>query len=130
MFTNDFLRFLGFKGRPKAVRKAAGWTKTTGPWGEVVNGDLLQCVHCRHSWEVVVGSGISRGWCNNCVGYTCGNSLCIECVPFEQRLANIEAGIPALTPKPEMVSVLAMPTETPKSLILPFVDAPKVKLTP
>ena len=108
MFASDFLRFLGFKGRAiKAVRKPAGWTKTTGPYGEIINADMLQCVHCRFSWEVVVGSGIERGFCSRCVGYTCGKPACMVCIPFEQRLENMEAGLDPLTPRPEMVSVLA-----------------------
>ena len=103
---NDFLRFLGFKGRPRAVRNAHGYTKTTGPFGEIVNADTLQCCHCGGHVEIVVGSGIERGTCWRCrdsnkpgSGFVCGRPPCMAaCIPFEKKLENIEAGLPDMTP--------------------------------
>jgi hypothetical protein len=103
----DFLRFLGFKGKPKAVRSGlrSGWTVTTGPYGELVHADTLTCVHCQHTWEYVQGSGRRRGWCLRCHGVTCGAAACMACVPVDRRLENAEAGRPILTPRPDQVSV-------------------------
>lgn len=113
MLRLDFLKFLGFKGKPKAVRKRSGWTVTTGPYGEQVHADCLTCVHCQFTWEVVVGSGRLRGWCTRCDGPVCGAPACMSaCVNWERRLENEEAGRPVLTPVPEMVSV-------PRKLIVP-----------
>ena len=123
MFFSDFMRFLGFKGdRPQAVRKPAGYTKTTGPYGEIVDCDTLQCVHCRYTWEVVAGSGRLRGFCTRCMGYVCGRPDCMSaCVPFELRLENREHGLPDLTPRPEQVLV---PVRPPSSLIVPRSSLP------
>lgn len=103
---HKLVEWLGFKGRPKAVRKPAGHTITTGPFGEVVHADTLQCCHCSGHFEVIVGSGKERGWCSRCSGYVCGEPLCMAaCVPFEKKLENIEAGLPILTPTPNQVVV-------------------------
>jgi hypothetical protein len=115
----DLMRVLGFRGsaaqlRPVSVRKRAGFTRTTGPFGEIVECDILVCCHCRFTWEVIVGSGIQRGFCAKCCGYTCGKPECNVCVPFEQRLENEEAGRDRLTISPLAVAVPALP----KTLIL------------
>ncbi len=118
MFRSDFLRFLGFKGKPKAVRKPDGYTKTTGPYGELIDCDTLQCSHCRHTWEVVAGSGRLRGTCNRCLGYICGSPSCMSgCVTFEERLANHEAGRPELTPAVIQASVPGSVLTPPKILL-------------
>lgn len=124
MFYRDFLKFLGFKGTPRAAsgKHLAGHTKTTGPYGELIDADVLQCVHCRHTWEIVAGSGVARGFCSRCCGYTCGSRACMECVPYEQRLENEEAGLPRLTPRREQAAVLALPgviEAKPLNLIIP-----------
>lgn len=125
MLYGDFLRFLGFKGKPRAVlngKHLAGHTKTTGPYGELVDADLLQCVHCLFSWEVVAGSGIERGFCHRCMGYTCSPRCAGLCVPYEVRLENEEAGRPRETPRPDRVAVLEVPgviVPKPPNLILP-----------
>lgn len=106
MMTYDRLvAWLGFKGTPKAVRKPDGYSKTTGPHGEIVDCDTLQCRHCGSHWEVVVGSGRLRGWCSRCLGYCCGRPECFVCIPIEQRLQNIEAGRPMLTPSPSQIAL-------------------------
>lgn len=111
----EFFRWLGFRGdRQQAVRRPHGHSRTTGPFGEVVDCDVLTCCHCGAAWEVVVGSGRARGFCPRChdsnkpgSGYTCGDFRCGECVPRERRLENVEAGRPALTPCPALAVVPA-----------------------
>ncbi len=51
----------------------------------------LQCVHCGGHWVPRPGSGIQRGWCSRCNGPICGAG-CVDCVPTEQLLENIEHG--------------------------------------
>ena len=53
----------------------------------------LQCVHCGEHWLPRPGSGIERGWCQNCAGPVCGPG-CAECVPEEVLLENMEKGRP------------------------------------
>lgn len=119
----DLFRWLGFKGdRPKAVRQPDGYSKTTGPYGEVFDCDTLSCCHCGFTWEVVVGSGIERGVCHKCstmtrVAYTCGKPECDVCIPFEQRLDNLEHGRDMLAPRPPLILVPAVPKR--KKLIVP-----------
>lgn len=55
--------------------------------------DTLQCKHCGKHWIPIKGSGIVRGWCTHCNGVTCGAPDCMKCVPFEQRLDEVEKGI-------------------------------------
>ncbi len=71
--------------------KAKGTVIITGPEA-MVEGDTLQCVHCQRHWVVRVRSGIHRGFCTNCMGPTCGQQKCVECVPFEKKLDLYEAG--------------------------------------
>lgn len=85
-------------------RKASGTFYATGLWGELVEGQTLSCVHCQHTWELKRGSGKLRGYCQNCAGYVCGPG-CLECVPVERRVENVEAGRPELTPAPVKVLV-------------------------
>lgn len=52
--------------------------------------DTLQCCHCGRHWVPIKGSGRVRGWCTRCHHVTCGNSECMECVPYEQKIAQME----------------------------------------
>ncbi len=93
----DLCKWLGLKGKPKAVRKPDGYTKTTGPYGEIVDADTLQCSHCGCHFEVVAGSGKLRGFCTRCMGYVCGQPFCMmHCHTAEQKLNNLEKGKPRL----------------------------------
>lgn len=58
---------------------------------------MLQCVHCGSHFPRQPGSGKVRGWCVRCHGPICGPG-CAACVPYEQQIENIEAGLPATTP--------------------------------
>lgn len=62
---------------------------------------MIQCCHCGGQFpaprfgtsEEDKRSRVGRGFCQNCNGYICGAG-CLECVPTEQYLENIEAGRP------------------------------------
>ncbi len=68
----------------------AGYSIQTG-LDEIIEEDTLQCVHCGMHWQVKPGSGNVRGFCGKCSGPICGPK-CLECVPIEQGLENLEAG--------------------------------------
>lgn len=74
--------------------KASGHFEITGWYGELEEGATLSCVHCQATWIIQKGSGKLRGFCQNCMGFICGAN-CMECVPFEQKIENAEAGLPA-----------------------------------
>lgn len=57
-------------------------------------GDTLRCVHCSGHWVPIKGSGITRGYCLNCKGPTCGSPRCDICIPLEKRLEGWEAAKP------------------------------------
>jgi hypothetical protein len=107
-------------GSPKppthSTPRPHGHFERTGPYGELETGDLLSCCHCRHFWEVRVGSGRTRGFCALChdgrpgTGYTCGRPECDAHVPYEVRLENVEAGRHPLTPPPALAAVPELPT--------------------
>ena len=61
--------------------------------GPEVQADLVQCCHCQNLFVYVVGSGTKRGWCTNCNGITCGCNECDVCVPWQQLIANMGAGL-------------------------------------
>ena len=92
----DIFEWLGLHGKPKSIRNPDGWTKTTGPYGEIVDCDTLQCCHCAAHFEVIVGSGRLRGFCSRCMAYTCGQAACMICHTWEQKLENLENGRPRL----------------------------------
>lgn len=48
--------------------------------------DTIQCVHCGKHWIPKPGSGKVRGWCVSCNGASCGDTRCMDCVPFEAKL--------------------------------------------
>ena len=65
---------------------------------DVAEGDTTMCIHCQFHWIIRPGSGISRGFCHNCNGPTCGKMKCeTECVPFEKALELIEGRDPNKT---------------------------------
>ena len=48
--------------------------------------DTVQCVHCGGHFVMRRGSGITRGFCTNCNGLTCGPTCASTCRPLEQWL--------------------------------------------
>jgi hypothetical protein len=51
---------------------------------------LHRCCHCQAHFEMVPGSGRTRGFCMRCGAVHCGAPACMECVPFEARLEHAE----------------------------------------
>ncbi len=54
-------------------------------------GYVRQCIHCQHTWIYKPGSGIRRGFCENCHGFTCGHPACDTCYHKEKQVEDIEA---------------------------------------
>lgn len=74
--------------------------------------DVVQCCHCQRVWVYRRGSGVRRGWCMGCNGITCGSHACDVCVPFQQLLDNLAAGMDyeaARRHRPVKASVPAAP---------------------
>ena len=64
----------------------------TDPDGRETGLDCHQCCHCDAHFAIVKGSGKIRGFCTRCMQSTCGRPECHECVPFEKKLEQVEAG--------------------------------------
>ena len=82
----------------------------SGEGGKQECADLVQCCHCQAIFPFVRGSGTDRGWCMGCNQMTCGHALCDPCVPWQQMIANLEAGMDyeaAKRHRPIMASVPA-----------------------
>lgn len=77
----------------KNLRQEAGHWEAMDFAGKTEAGGTRVCCHCGAHWIYTPGSGILRGFCQNCAGYVCGPG-CAECVPMEQKLENSEAGLP------------------------------------
>lgn len=73
--------------------KAAGYVQITDPIKGVIELETRHCMHCSKHWIYKPGSGITRGFCLNCMGLTCGAKQCDPCIPFERRLEAVEKGI-------------------------------------
>jgi hypothetical protein len=100
------------KAAPVSVRRPHGHVHYTGPYGEEQEADTISCSHCRLHMEWRAGVEKAVGFCWRCYngkpgsGVTCGSKACEECVPFEQRLCNMEAGRDPLRPRPAQTCVL------------------------
>ena len=77
--------------RKNTILRPAGYAQTVDPDARLVEEDTLQCVHCGMHWQVKPGSRNVRGFCGRCNGPICG-AKCLECVPIERGLENMEAG--------------------------------------
>ena len=73
--------------------KPKGFVIVTGDSG-IIEQDTLQCCHCGMHWAIQPGSGKIRGTCMKCNGPVCGPKCSGKCVPMEQRLENMEQGMP------------------------------------
>lgn len=69
-----------------------GYIHIEDPEGPDQEFDTFQCCHCQAHFTVIPGSGRVRGFCTRCNHVTCGKPGCDPCVPFEQKLDNMEAG--------------------------------------
>lgn len=61
--------------------------------GEEV-AQTLCCCHCNKHFLNVRIPGKARGWCMNCEKPVCPDVACDECVPFMQKIENMEQGRP------------------------------------
>lgn len=77
------------------MTKEAGLITVVDPGKDkpILEVATLQCVHCGKHWVPKPGSRRIRGTCGRCHGPICGPG-CIECVPKEQQLENMEQGRP------------------------------------
>lgn len=60
---------------------------------KVVMADTFMCCHCGLHEQINPGSGKRRGYCSRCAKFTCGRKCCDVCIPIEQRLDNMDAGL-------------------------------------
>ena len=88
-----FLQRTALKGR------VMGATFYSGPPGMpgAGDGETLMCVHCQMHWTIQPGSGMTRGFCMNCNGPTCGKKKCDACVPWEKAVEIREGRDPTKT---------------------------------
>ena len=56
----------------------------------IFEGYLRQCTHCQYTWTYKPGSGVLRGFCNRCNGWTCGRFQCQTCYHKEKRIEDRE----------------------------------------
>jgi hypothetical protein len=73
-----------------SLRRPAGHVIVCGDAS--FTADTAQCVHCGQHWEYKPGSGEMRGFCQRCMGMTCGGPNCRDCMPMEKRLDLYEKG--------------------------------------
>ena len=80
----------------RTAHRVSSSFEITGPLipGQEARGDMLQCVHGGEHWVVRPGSGITRGFCFNCNGPTCGSPKCDQCLPFEKAMEIAEGRDP------------------------------------
>lgn len=74
------------------VRKPSGTIILTDARGNTTQSDTKQCVHCNAHFQWVKGSGTHRGFCQLCMGVTCGAPKCMEHMAFEKKLELYEKG--------------------------------------
>lgn len=68
--------------------------------------DTYRCRHCTRHWVHTKATARNRGSCWRCGGPVCGKADCTnQCIPYEVRLENVEAGRPEMTPPKIIVSV-------------------------
>ena len=73
------------------VGRVGGYIIISGEWGEVQEHDTFTCPHCNGVQVIRPGSGTQRGYCHLCTAPTCGKERCLECVPFERMMEEMEA---------------------------------------
>lgn len=69
-----------------------GTVHVTGGDGPEFTRDTISCCHCGRHGVYLPGCGRKLGHCARCNKPTCGAPGCEECVPFERRLDQFEAG--------------------------------------
>ena len=74
------------------ARNPNGYAIEVGPEGKR-EFDTKQCCHCGGHFNIVPGSGTTRGFCKLCMKVTCGQYVCCEHYPIEERLDDYERGL-------------------------------------
>lgn len=77
--------------------RVAGSVTISGPLlsGQEPEAETRMCIHCQMHFIIRPGSGISRGFCMNCDGVTCGKQKCeTECTHFEKMIELLEGRNP------------------------------------
>lgn len=77
-------------GKNLKKNQAHGYSVVTSPVSSNVESETRSCVHCGQHWIYKQGSGIDRGLCTKCDGYTCGKKSCDPCYPIEARIEDME----------------------------------------
>jgi hypothetical protein len=72
------------------VGRVEGYAIITNDWGAAQEMDTFTCCHCNGIQFIRPGSGTQRGYCFNCNHPTCGKERCLNCVPFERMIEEIE----------------------------------------
>ena len=67
-----------------------GYAIIIDDWGATQEMDTFTCCHCNGIQFIRPGSGTQRGYCFNCNHPTCGRERCLNCVPFEKMIEEIE----------------------------------------
>ena len=73
------------------VGRVEGYAIITDDWGATQEMDTFTCCHCNGIQFIRPGSGTQRGYCYNCNHPTCGRERCLNCVPFERMIEEMEA---------------------------------------
>lgn len=92
----------------RSLLKPHGFSREEWEHGAVILKNLYTCCHCQFTWEAEVqslGGELAGGFCGKCFGYICKNPECATCIPWEQRLENVEAGRDRLAPRLTTVSI-------------------------
>jgi hypothetical protein len=72
------------------VGRVEGYAIITNDLGVTQEMDTFTCCHCNGIQFIRPGSGTQRGYCFNCNHPTCGKERCLNCVPFERMIEEIE----------------------------------------
>ena len=72
------------------VGRVEGYAIITDDWGATQEMDTFTCCHCNGIQFIRPGSGTQRGYCFNCNHPTCGRERCLNCVPFERMIEEME----------------------------------------
>ena len=72
------------------VGRVEGYAIITDNWGATQEMDTFTCSHCNGIQFIRPASGTQRGYCFNCNHPTCGRERCLNCVPFERMIEEIE----------------------------------------
>ena len=70
--------------------RVGGYGILTGSSAEIEELDTFTCCHCNGVQFIRPGSGTQRGYCFNCNQPTCGKERCLNCIPFERKMEEME----------------------------------------